>query len=214
MKKRWLLASALFIFMGSAVKAQTFNYGLKASLLFANVKGAGLKSNFSPGFQGGVYGRWDLSSKWAFQPEVLFSQSLSVRSDEFLTKYYVTKGNPDSDKKAKLSAVTVPVLFLYKVAPTFAIVFGGQYNYTFFQHENFVLYRHDAFKTQDVQAVLGLQVQVSNVHFFGRYALGLMDQNNISVPKYSWEAQQVAVGMGIDLGGGGKVKAAAPAKKP
>jgi hypothetical protein len=195
MKKRFLLAAVLFVVLGSAASAQSLNYGLKASLLFSTVQGKGLKSNFTPGFQGGAFVEWDLSKKWGIQPELLFTQSGTKKNNEF-NGYYVSAHNTDARDKVKLSYVTVPLLLRYSPIKNLTFNLGAQYSYLFFANENLVKSNRDAFKKSDIGAVAGVQVNVANVRFTGRYVLGVTNVNDID-DRYKWKSQQIAIGIAI-----------------
>lgn len=195
MKKRLLLAAVLFVFLGSAASAQGLHYGLKASLLFSTVQGKGIKSNFSPGFQGGAFVEWDFSKKFGIQPELLFTQSTSKKADDFKS-YYVTASNASSRDKIKMSSITVPLLFRYSPIKELTFNLGAQYSYLIFADENLLKANRDALKTGDVGAVAGVQVNIANVRFTGRYVLGLSNINDID-DRYKWKSQQIAIGIAV-----------------
>jgi len=195
MKKRFLLVAILFVFLGSAASAQGFNYGLKASLLFSTIQGKGLKSNFTPGFQGGAFVEWDLSKKWGFQPELLFTQSSSKKNEDF-NGAYVSAHNTNARDKIKLSAITVPLLLRYSPIKELTFNLGAQYSYLVFADENLLKANRDAFKKSDIGAVAGVQVNVANVRFTGRYVLGLTNLNDID-DRYNWKSQQIAIGIAV-----------------
>ena len=195
MKKRLLLAGVLLVFLGSAASAQGFHYGLKASLLFSTIQGEGLKSNFTPGFQGGAFAEWDLSKKWGIQPELLFTQATVKKADDFRS-FYVSASNTSARDKLKLSYVTIPLLVRYSPIKELTFNLGAQYSYLFFADENLLKYNRDALKKSDIGAVAGVQVNVGNVRFFGRYVLGLTNVNDID-DRYKWKSQQIAIGMGV-----------------
>jgi hypothetical protein len=195
MKKRLLLASVLFVFLGSAASAQGFHYGLKASLLFSTIQGKGLKSTFGPGFQGGAFAEWDLSKKWGIQPELLFTQSTSKKGDDF-SEFYVSASNTAAKNKIKMSSVTVPLLARFSPIKELTFNLGAQYTYMFFVDENLLKGNRDALKKSDIGAVAGVQVNVANVRFTGRYVLGLTNVNDID-DRYKWKSQQIAIGIAV-----------------
>jgi hypothetical protein len=199
MKKGLLLAGVLFVFLGTAARAQNFHYGLKASLMFSTIQGDGLKSSYPPGFQGGAFAEWDFSKnrKWGLQPEILFTQAAAKRSDDFQSRYYVSEGATSSDAKAKLSYLTVPILIRYSPIKELTFNLGAQYSYLFFANEDYLKYNKNAFKSSDIGAVAGIQVNVANVRFFGRYVLGLSDVSNITIPHHNWQSQQILFGIGV-----------------
>lgn len=202
MKKGLLLAGALAIFSGFAANAQRLHYGLKANLLFSGIQGEGLESSFTPGFQGGAFFEYDLSKdkKWGLQPELLFTQTTNKKADDFAT-YYTSSRNTDARDKIKISALTVPILLRYTPVPVLTMNLGVQYTYMFFIDENLLKSSlGDAFKKNDLGGVAGVQINVGNVRFYGRYVLGISNLNNIPSPNdYKWKSQQISIGLGVAI---------------
>ncbi|OMP79947.1 MULTISPECIES: porin family protein [unclassified Chitinophaga] len=203
MKKGLLLAGVLSLFIGTASKAQTFHYGLKASLMFSSIQGDGMQSGVKPGFQGGLYAQWDLSKdgKWGFQPELLFTQAAAKKASSFPT-YFVSDRNTYGNDKLRLSYVTVPLLLRYSPVKNFTLLAGGQYSYLVYADENIFKGNRDALTKSDIGAVAGVQIAVSTVHFFGRYVYGINDVLNVHPADRGdvhWHSQQITVGMGINI---------------
>lgn len=198
MKKGLLLAGILAVMTGTAANAQRLHYGLKAALSLTKITGAGLKENLAPGFQGGAFFEFDLTKdkKWGIQPELLFTQTSAKKGPDFANKY-VTYHNTEGKDKISISAATVPLLVRYTPIPAITLNLGAQYTYMYFIDENLLKANRDAFKKSDVAAVAGAQVNVANVRFFARYALGLSNINDIPLPKYEWNTHQVTIGMGV-----------------
>lgn len=206
MKKGLLLAGVLSLFIGMASKAQSFHYGLKAGLLFSSIKGDGMKGGVKPGFQGGLFFEWDLSKdgKWGFQPELLFTQASAQKGSDFKTYFvgYANEGTTATNDKIKMSSITVPLLLRYSPIKNFTINAGVQYNYIFFADENFFKKDQDALKSSDIGAVLGAQVKVANVRFFGRYVYGVNNILNLKQENrndINWHSQQITIGIGIGI---------------
>lgn len=203
MKKGLLLAGVLSLFIGMASKAQSFHYGLKAGLMFSSIKGEGMKNGVKPGFQGGLFFEWDLSKdgKWGFQPELLFTQATAQKGSEFNT-YFVGDRNTFATDKIKMSSITVPLLLRYSPIKNLTINAGAQYNYIFFADENLFKGDRNALKSSDIGAVLGVQVKVANVRFFGRYVYGVNDILNVHPADRDdihWNSQQIIIGIGIGI---------------
>ncbi|MBW8687549.1 porin family protein [Chitinophaga rhizophila] len=198
MKKGLLLAGILAVITGTAANAQRVNYGLKATLMFSNIKGEGLESGFKPGFQGGAFFEFNLTKdkKWGIQPELLFTQSSAKKGTDF-SRRYVTHHNTSAREKISMSAATVPLLVRYSPIPALTFNLGAQYTYMYFIDENLLKGNRDAFKKSDVGAVAGAQVNVGNVRFIGRYVMGLSNINNVPAPQYDWKTNQITVGIGV-----------------
>jgi hypothetical protein len=197
MKKRLLLAGVLSLFMAVAANAQSFHYGLKASLLFSTIQGRGLKSSYPPGFQGGAFAEWDFKKHWGIQPEVLFSQSSARKGSDF-NGSYVTEHNTSAREKIKISAITVPLMIRYTPIKELTLNLGAQYSYMFFIDENLIKGNRDAFKKADIGGVAGIQVNLANVRFYGRYVMGLTNLNDID-DRFTWKSQQISIGMGLTI---------------
>lgn len=198
MKKGLLLAGILAVMTGTAANAQRLHYGLKAALLFSKVTGEGIKQSFTPGFQGGAFFEFDLSKdkKWGIQPELLFTQTSAKKAPDFASKY-VTYHNTEARDKIKMSAATIPLLLRYTPIPAVTLNLGAQYTYMYFIDENLLKANRDAFVKSDIGAVGGVQINVANVRFFGRYVLGLTNINDIPAPQYDWKTHQISIGMGV-----------------
>ncbi|TWV99181.1 porin family protein [Chitinophaga pinensis] len=198
MKKGLLLAGILAVITGTAATAQRVNYGLKATLMFSNVKGEGINPNYKPGFQGGAFFEFDLSKdkKWGIQPELLFTQTSAKKGNDFAQKY-VTYHNTEGRDKIKISAASIPLLVRYSPIQALTFNLGAQYTYMYFIDENLLKANRDAFKKSDIGAVAGAQVNVGNVRFIGRYVLGLTNINNVPAPQYDWKTHQITLGIGV-----------------
>lgn len=55
-----------------------------------------------------------------------------------------------------------------------------------------------AFKNGDLSMLGGVQVNVLNLHFYGRYAVGLSSINDID-NKESWKSQSIQLGLALNL---------------
>ncbi|HEU4551337.1 MAG TPA: porin family protein [Chitinophaga sp.] len=197
MTKRLLTAVASLLLLANVSYGQKLHYGLKADLQFTSLHGEGMKGNFSPGYDAGIFVEYNFTSKLGIQPEVLFSQFNNKKGDDFM-KYYVNSGNSSAKSAVKLSYLSVPVLLAYNVNKLFTINVGPQFSMLLYDNEDLLVKDRAAFKNTDFGAVAGLTLHVSGVRFYGRYVLGLGNINDVD-SRYSWHSQQIQVGLGVAI---------------
>ncbi|PSG88572.1 porin family protein [Aurantibacter aestuarii] len=160
--------------------------GLKGGLNVATIAGEGdsdVTSRIS--FHLGFFAEFPVSSKFSFQPELLFS-SQGARENTFIQTNI--NGFPTfakSDIILRLNYINVPVLAKYYLADRFSIEVGPQVGFLItaraeFENEDeqFTIKGEDSvidnFKTIDFGAVFGLGFKVTEkVNFSIRYNLGL-----------------------------------------
>lgn len=111
MKKILFTALILLVFVG--VKAQDF--GVKFGLNYSNWHMSEDISAVSDplfGLQAGVFAKFDLSEKIAFQPELLYSSKGIIFTD--------------ADMDLKQNYLDIPILFSYKITPDFSVNLGPE----------------------------------------------------------------------------------------
>ena len=196
MTKKLLFTSlciVFFIFNGSA---QSFHYGFEIGANMTAINGNGIKNAYAVGGLAGVVGELVLTKKWNFVPAVLYNLSNSKKGDDFL-EYYNINGNPDAAAAIKLSYISVPLLFNYKISKILSVDAGPQYSFLVYDNENLLLEnKASALKRNDVSIAVGPKVQLENVRFFGRYDFGVVNINNID-NRYKWYNRQFQVGMDV-----------------
>lgn len=185
------------------LRAQTGNvpewhYGVKADLNFSTLSGHGTANGYTLGAQGGVFVERAFNSKWSIQPEVLFTQSNTKRSSDFMT-YYNTVGNPYSAEDIKLAYLSIPVMLKYNVNKAFSILAGPQYGFLLKDAES-LLRSGDgkAFKTGEFSANLGGQFNAGIVSLYARYNVGISNINNIDT-RYAWRSSHIQAGIAFRI---------------
>lgn len=149
--------------------------GLKAGGDYMKIGGRSFDGKQYPGFQAGVYGQLNFTSKWSLQPELNYSQTIGKTSDEFNAIY----GGP-SGQQVNLNYVDLPILLSFKPVPELSLLLGPQIGYLFAQTTDLLppnIGATDAFKKADLSLVFGAQLNVSKFAFGLRFQSGL---NNIS----------------------------------
>lgn len=197
MSRKLLTAVTCLLLLSGSLAAQGFHYGLKADLNFSKISGNGLKQNFNPGFDAGVFTEYDLTAKWGLQPELLFNMLNGKRGDDFLT-YYVTAGNTKANTPVRLGYLSLPVLLRYNINDVLTVNAGPQYSLLLFTDENLIRNNKAAFKKSNFGVAAGLTVNVDQMRFYGRYVLGLSDVNDID-GRYKWNTQQIQIGLGVTI---------------
>ena len=75
---------------------------------------------------------------------------------------------------------------------------GPQYGILLDQNKNLLKNGQDAFSKGDLSFLGGLQLNISKIRLYGRYAVGLNNINEID-NKEKWRNETVQVGLGITL---------------
>ncbi|WP_298733102.1 porin family protein [uncultured Chitinophaga sp.] len=198
MTNRLLLIITGCLLLTTAAYSQSFHFGLKADLSFNSLHGNGLAGTFKPAFNAGAFGELNISSKWAIQPELLFTLYNNKAGADF-TKYYVNSGaSGANNSKIQLGYLSIPVLLTYNVNEFLSLNLGPQYNLLVSYDETLLQNGRRAIKKNDLGAAAGLTLHVSQVRFYGRYVMGLSDLNDID-NRYSWKTHQIQLGLGIAI---------------
>jgi hypothetical protein len=207
MKVKLTIVALLFVTMVNAqsetqptvqpVPQPSFQWGVKANLNFASIRGSGMNTKYGTGLEGGLFGSWNFSKNWSLQPELLVSQSNTTRSDDFMV-YYVNSGKASGDPSIRLTTLNVPVLVKYNITKMFSVLAGPQYNFMLFDNEDLLRDDKDAFKKGEFSGNVGAQFNVSSVSIFGRYNFGLSNINNVD-DRYAWHSSHILIGVAVRL---------------
>jgi len=159
MKK--LLLGLAFI-GGSFTFAQTL--GLKAGLNVSTISAD--DSSSKAGFYGGAFVNLPVGKDFSVQPEVLFN-GVGAKYD----------GN--SDLRANLSYISVPVMFQYNALPNLYLEAGPQFSFLVdsqFKYKNLSVKANDDVKGFDFGIGIGAGYYVTkNIGITARYIAGLTD---------------------------------------
>ncbi len=171
-------ALCLLLLTASTVRSyaqSSLELGIKGGGDYMKIGGRSFDGKHYPGFQAGVYGQLNFTSKWSIQPEVNFSQTIGKTTDNFTQIYLGPSG-----QQVTLNYVDVPILVSFKPIPELSLLLGPQVGYLFSQTTDLLpptVGVKDAFKKADISIVFGGQLNLGKVKFGIRYATGL---NNIS----------------------------------
>ena len=193
MKHRILLLTLSFLFFTAASQAQSFKIGIKAGVDMNKISGKAFSESFSYGYQAGVFSEIGITKKFSLQPEVIFSQVNVDTASGFKELY-----NFDNVSKAKLSYVKIPILLSFRPNPFVSLQVGPQFSKLIDNNKSLVQNGSSVFKEGDFSMVGGLQLQISKIRVYGRYAVGLDNLNDTGSPD-KWKSQNVQLGVGFTL---------------
>ena len=183
----------LILTTGNA-SAQKIKIGIKAGTDIKKLSGKSFDEQFSYGYHAGVFAEIKLGSQLGIQPELYFSQVNIDTSSNFSTVY-----NPNSFKQistAQLKYLNIPILLSYKPNKVVALQAGPQYSILMDNSNTFLQNGKDAFNKGDLSLLAGIQLKISSIRLYGRYAIGLTNLNDTGNPD-KWKSQTVQVGLGL-----------------
>ena len=154
--------------------------------------GQSFDNGFKAGYQLGGFMEIDFTKAIGIQPEVLFSESNGRTTANLGGVLNSIQPNQD----VRLNYLSIPVLLRINTSKMFTFVVGPQYSILINPHETTLQNGQDAFKSGDLAAVGGLQINLAALRFDGRYAIGLNNINDIS-NQDKWTNQQIQLGLGL-----------------
>ena len=179
----------------SAVKAQSFHFGLKAGPNLGKISGKSFKDGFEWGYQAGAWATLDLSEKIGIQPEIIFSQT----NTKTMNSQDAQIGNIlKPNLKAHLNYLSIPILVNINTSDLVTFQVGPQFSINTTKGDNLVQSGKDAFKGGDVAAVGGIQLNLSKFRVYGRYVIGITKINDVT-DQDKWRAQNFQFGVGYKL---------------
>ena len=191
--KTKLLILAIFSIVGNAAFSQKFNIGFKGGANINKLTGKTFSDQFSYGYHLGGFFSVGLGNKFAIQPEVLFNQVNVDTSNNFSTVYKFNKVD-----KVQLKYLSIPILLNYKPIKFLTLQAGPQFGVLINKSNTLVENGRDAFKGGDFSMLGGVQVNISHLKIYGRYAVGLNNLNDID-DKEKWKSQSIQLGVGFTL---------------
>lgn len=193
MKSKTLALAAFIISLTMHVKAQNLHIGIKAGADINKINGQSFKKQFSYGYQVGVFSEIGLTSRFGIQPEILLSQVNVDTTDNFSDVYHVS-----GLKNVNLKYLKIPLLLNYKPNAFVSLQVGPQYGILLDKNKSAFDNGKSAFKQGDFSMVGGLQLNITKIRLYGRYAVGLSNLNDIDNTE-KWKSQSFQVGVGVTL---------------
>jgi hypothetical protein len=174
-------------------KVDFFKAGIKAGASINKLTGQSFEQKFSFGYHAGAFATINFSKKWGIQPEVFFNQTNVDTSNKFSDVYAFNKVTG-----VKLNQLSIPILLNYSPNKFVSFQVGPQYSIIMNSDKTFVQNGKEAFKNGDLSILGGLQLNISKLRIYGRYAVGLSNLNDID-NKEKWRSQTVQLGVGFTL---------------
>jgi hypothetical protein len=193
--KSSILSIAFFFACISFASAQSIHAGLKVGSNINKISGQSFKDEFTYGYHAGAFLQIGLGSKWSIQPEVLYNQVNTDTSNRFSELY---KLSVNKISNIKLSYLSIPVLLNYNLGSNFALQAGPQFGVLIDQSRNLLENGKDAFSKGDFSMLAGVQIKLSSLRIYGRYAVGLNNLNDID-NKDKWKSQSIQLGLGLTI---------------
>ena len=173
--------------------SQGFKIGFKGGATVNKLTGQSFNEQFSFGYHIGGFAEIGITTKLGIQPEVLFTQSTVDTSGSFSAIYQFNKVN-----NIKLQYLSIPLLLNYKPMKLVTLQLGPQFGILMNKNKTLVQNGKSAFKGGDFSMLGGVQLNVLNFRFYGRYSVGLNNINDID-NKQKWKNQAIQLGIGITL---------------
>ena len=191
--KTKLVILAILIITCDAALAQKIHVGIKGGANINKLVGKSFDDQFSFGYHVGGFFSVGLGKKFAIQPEVLFNQVNIDTSSNYSSVYQFNKVDI-----VQLKYMSIPILLNYKPVKYFTIQVGPQFGIMTNKSKSLVQNGKDAFKSGDFSMLGGVQVNISHLNIYARYAVGLSNLNNID-NKEKWKSQSIQLGVGLTL---------------
>lgn len=170
---------------------ENFQYGIKGGANIVKISGKSFSEQFQYGYHVGGFAEISIAPKLAIQPEILFNQVNTDTADNVNAIYQnVFKNN------VTLSYLSIPLLLNYKPGKLITVQAGPQFGILIDKNKSGVDNGIEAFKNGDLSLLGGLQLNLSKIKVYARYALGLSNLNDID-DKDKWTSQSIQVGLGL-----------------
>jgi len=193
--KSLILSTAFLLSIFSVANAQGFSAGLKLGTNINKIQGQSFNEKFTYGYGAGAFVQVGLGKKWGVQVEGVFNQVNTDTSDRFSELY---KLNANKISTIKLNYFSIPILLNYHLSKGIVLQAGPQYGILLNQTKNLLENGKDAFKQGDFSMLGGVQLQISGIRIYGRYAIGLSNLNDID-NRDKWKSQSIQLGVGFAI---------------
>ncbi len=191
--KTKLLILAILSITASATQAQKVHVGFKGGANINKLTGKSFDDQFSFGYHVGGFVSVGLGKKFAIQPEILFNQINVDTSSSYSTIYQFNKVD-----KVQLKYLSIPILLNFKPIKYLTLQAGPQFGILTNKSKTLVQNGKEAFKSGNLSMLAGVQVNISHLNVYARYAVGLSNLNDID-NKEKWKSQSIQLGVGLTL---------------
>ena len=197
MKKR-IVSLLSFVFCITLAQAQRLDFGAKVGANMTKIDGTKFKDGFELNYQVGFFGEIDFTEHLGIQPEVLFSQSTSTIDTNGFKNVYQNAPGTLLKKDVKLNYLNIPLLLRINAGKLLTFHVGPQFSVLINDQKNLFQNGKQAFKSGDLAAVVGAQINISKLRIYGRYNIGLSNINDID-DSHKWKNQQLQLGVGFKI---------------
>ena len=195
MKIRSLAILLLVLTISSASIAQGFHAGVKGGVNMFKIDGMSFNEEFKYGYNAGLFAEINFSKKLGIQPELLWNQSQTRTTSQFRNMY--DEGVSEL-RDVKLNYLSIPVLLNYSPSKILTFQAGPQFGILLNRDQKLLENGRQAFKSGDLSMLGGLQLNIGSAKLGGRYAVGLMNINDID-ERDKWTNQGFQLYVGFRL---------------
>ena len=198
--KKISLSLFSILMLASFSFAQSLHVGAKAGANLTKIDGLSFNDGYQLGYQLGAFAEIDFgkNKNIGIQPEVLFNQTNSQFSSSFKDIYGNILLPAGGDDKVKLNYLSIPVLLRINASKLLTLQAGPQFSILIDDKQNLIENGTTAFKSGDLGAIVGAQINLGALKVYGRYVIGLSNINEID-QQDKWKNQQVQLGVGLRL---------------
>lgn len=196
MRSKSIAILVLALIVSTAGFAQGFFHaGLKGGVNMYKIEGSSFSEEFRYGYNAGAFAEINLSKKVGIQPELLWNQAQTRTTTKFHDMY---NGGMSELKDVKLNYLSIPVLLNYSPSRLITFQAGPQFGILLNKNEKLLENGRQAFKSGDLSMLGGVQLNLGSVKLGGRYAVGLMNINDIDDrDKWKNEGFQLYLGLRV-----------------
>jgi hypothetical protein len=197
MKKAFILIGFVVFFSMQAAAQSGFKLGVKGGLNLNRVNGQSLNDAFDMGYMVGAFAEVDINKFIGIQPELLYNQLMTKRSSSstlYNTRF--TQAFLIDNAYTRLNYLSIPILLRLNLGKLITFNAGPQYGILIGQDKNVLTNAQNAFKTGDISAVVGAQLNLSSFRIYGRYVAGLQNINAIDDME-TWKTASLQLGIGL-----------------
>ena len=191
--QKYLVSLTILLAVTATSLAQGLKFGIKAGADIHKIDGKSFSDEFSFGYHAGGFLQIPITSKIGIQPEVLFSQVNVDTSSSFSSVYQF-----NNISEVNLKYLKIPLLLNLSPNKFVAFQVGPQFGVLIDQEKGLLKSGQDAFKTGDFSMLGGIQLAISKIRLYGRYAIGLSNINDIDNQE-KWKNQSIQLGIGLAL---------------
>jgi hypothetical protein len=178
------------------VNAQGFSMGPKLGANIGKIDGAGFSDKYTLGYHLGAFMDIKFSKKLGIQAEVLWNQINADTASGF-SSIYQNLGNQDF-QNPRLQYLSIPLLLTFKPGKIISFHAGPQFGILLNKSQDLLQNGQNAFKNGDLSMLVGTELKILNLRFYGRYIVGLQSISDIA-DQGSWKSTGFQVGVGLGL---------------